>query len=113
MFFPAWYLTNIAGKNPSLLSPQNLLVTQEIGVSVIALSLATFITASQPVRHYPVILMNYVVGLGSVVVTLYHISRSTGAQEWSHVATVLLMLAVLTALYPWRELAAEIGVRKP
>jgi hypothetical protein len=112
VFFPAWYLSNIAGKDPSLLTPQNLLVTQEIGVSAIALSLATFIAAAQPVRHYPVILMNYVIGLGSVAVTLNHILVRHASEEWGHVATVLLLLAILTVLYPWKQLATEIGIVK-
>lgn len=108
VFFPAWYLQNIAGKDPALLTPQNLLVTQEIGVSVIGLSVATFIAAAAPVRHYPVILANYVVGLGSVGVTLYHILVRQASQEWGHVAIVLVLMAILTALYPWKEL---IGAR--
>ncbi len=108
VFCPAWYMRYIAGKDPSLLTPQNLLVTQDIGATVMGVSIATFLAASNPLRHYPVILMNIVIGLCSLGVVLYHILVRQASQEWGHVWTVGIMLAILIALYPWKELKSEL-----
>lgn len=104
IFYPKWYLTEIAGKDPGLLNAQNLLMVNEIGVSIIGISIATFIAASKPVKYYPIILMNFIIGLGSIGVTLYHILVRRASQEWGHIFTVLIMLLILAILYPWKEL---------
>jgi len=103
IFFPEWYLTVIAGKDASLLTPQNVLTVNEIGVTSLAVGTATWLAAKDPVKHYPVIVLIYLAGLGSIGVTLYHILVRRASQEWGHVLTVAVMLALLTALYPWQQ----------
>ncbi len=106
VFFPEWYLVHIAGKDPTLLTPQNLLMVNEIGVSVIAISVATWIAARDPVKHFPVILLNFIIGAGSIGVTLYHILVRQASQEWGHIFTVLVMLGIIAVLYPWKALVS-------
>lgn len=109
IFFPDWYMEFIAGSDPKLLSPAHLLALNEIGVSIVAVSIATWIASSRPVKYFPVILINYLIGLGSAGVTLYHILVRRASQEWPHIYTVLIMLTILTVLYPWKELRQELS----
>lgn len=105
IFFPKWYLTVIAGKSPSLLTPQNLLSTNEIGVLTIGMGVATFLAARDPLKNFPVIAAVYVSALGSTSATLYHILIRQASQEWGHIVTVLVLLGILTWLYPWNKLS--------
>ncbi len=113
IFFPAWYIEVMAGGDPKQLETTiNLLGMNEIGVSVIALSIAIWIAAAKPVRHYLIILMSYIIGIGSMSVTLYHILVRKASQEWEHIIIVAVMLIILSILYPWKELKQDLSGKK-
>jgi hypothetical protein len=104
LFFPVWYLENIAHKPASFLTPQNILLVNEIGGLALAMGIVMWIAAKQPVKNFAVIVMFYLAGLSSLSVTLYHILVRQASQEWSHVIMLVVLLAILTLLYPWGEL---------
>ena len=106
-FFPKWYAIEIAKKDPSIITNDTILMINEIGIAVLALSIATWIAASKPVKHFPVILMIYINGIGSIIATLYHILIRQASSEWSHVFTLFFLLLIMTILYPWKELRNE------
>lgn len=104
LFYPKWYLTVMAGKPIEILTADNILIVNEIGISVSALALVTFIIASKPVKNFAVIAINYLVGIGSMLVTAYNIIVYKESSEWAHIGIVLALLLIMTFLYPWKEL---------
>lgn len=103
LFFPEWYLRTIAGKSPDILTIQNRLMVNEIGVMSLAMGIATWLASKDPIRNFNIIIMMIITGIGSISVTLYHILIRQASQEWSHVFTVLLQLIIIGILYPWKE----------
>lgn len=104
LFYPEWYLTVMAGKSVDILTENNILIVNEVGISITALALVTLLIAHKPVKNFAVIAINYLVGIGSILVTGYHIIIRKASNEWPHILIVLCLLLFMTLLYPWKEL---------
>ena len=103
IFFPKWYLENIAHKDASVLTPDLVLSANEIGVFAVALSAVLFAVSRNPRRHFPVILIFCLNALGSAAVTAFHILVRNASGEWMHIFIVILLLLPLAFLYPWKS----------
>ncbi len=103
LFYPAWYMTTIAGKDPAMLTTFNILLVNEIGVMALAAGVVTLLASFNPVKNFNISVLLILMGLGSMGVTLYHILVRQASQEWGHIITVLAQLVVLAILYPWKE----------
>jgi hypothetical protein len=104
LFFPKWYLRSVGmtelAKNPGPV----LIFMNEIGVLTIGVGFATILASRNPVKNLAIILMLYVISLGSIGTSIYHIVvNHTATGEWSTVIIISLQLIVLTALYPWKK----------
>lgn len=105
LFFPGWYLRSI-GLTGLVANPgPTLLFMHEIGVLTLGVGLVTWLAAGDVVKNFAVIVMLYVVGVGSIATSLYHILfQGMASGEWVTVAVIVIQLALLTALYPWKVL---------
>ena len=105
LFFPAWYLRSIGADVTRADDPLVLLFMNEIGVLVLGLAIATWIAASDPLRHVALILVLMAVGVGSVCVSLWHVLvKGFAFGEWTTIVAIGIQLGVVTALYPWSRL---------
>lgn len=105
LFFPQWYFHSIGGSGLVMEQRFVLLFMNEIGILILGISFATFLAALDPIRNFAIVLMLYVVSLGSILVSLVHICFLHMAQgEWVTVSVLAVQLALLTILYPWRAL---------
>jgi hypothetical protein len=110
LFFPGWYLRSIGLAELAADPGPTLLFIHEIGVLALGIGLVTWPAADDVIKNFAVIVMLYVVGLGSVATLLYHILfQSTASGEWVTVAVLVIQLVLLTVLYPWKELRKEQG----
>jgi len=70
----------------------------------VGIASASWLAASNPVKNKVVIQMLYIVGIGSILVFLYHIIfQDYSSRVWFNVIFVAVELILLTALYPWKE----------
>ena len=104
IFFPKWYLVSVADKDPNLLNVDTLLWVNEIGVSTIGVGIVTILAAFNPVRHYGIIVLLFILGVGSVSATLVQILVRQASNEWEFIAMVVVQLTLLALLYPWGAL---------
>jgi hypothetical protein len=105
LFFPAWYLRSIGADVARANDPLVLLFMNEIGVLVLGLAIATWIAASDPLRHAALVLVLMAVGVGSVCVSLWHILvKGFAFGEWTTVVAIGVQLALVAGLYPWSRL---------
>jgi hypothetical protein len=107
LFFPKWYLASVGmtglAKNPG----PALIFMHEIGILTLGIGLVTMLAARDPIKNFSVIVMLYVVSVGSVATSLYHILvNHTASGEWTTVVLIAVQLVILTALYPWSRLKA-------
>ncbi len=110
LFFPGWYLRSIGLVDLAADPGPTLLFMHEIGVLTLGIGLVTWLAASDVVRNFAIIAMLYVVGLGSVATSLYHILfQNMASGEWVTVAVIMIQLTLLTTLYPWKALWREQG----
>jgi hypothetical protein len=105
LFFPKWYLASVGmtelAKNPGPV----LIFMHEIGILTLGIGLITMLAARDPVKNFSVIVMLYVVSLGSIATSLFHILvKHTASGEWTTVVIISVQLVILTALYPWSGL---------
>jgi hypothetical protein len=67
--------------------------------------IATLLAAFNPVKNIAIIITLYVVSLGSIAVSAYHIVfNNTASGEWMTIAVISAQLIIVTILYPWKEL---------
>jgi hypothetical protein len=105
LLFPAWYLRSIGADPARAADPLVLLFMNEIGVLVMGLAVATWIAASDPVRHVALVVVLYAVGVGSVAVSLWHVLvKGFAFGEWSTIVAIAAQLVIVSILYPWRRL---------
>ena len=91
---------NELAKNPGPI----LIFMHEIGVLTLGIGVATMLAAKDQIRNFAIILMLYVVSLGSIGTSLYHILFfHVASGEWTTIAVIALQLAILTFLYPWKN----------
>jgi hypothetical protein len=96
-------MTDLA-KNPGPV----LIFMHEIGILTLGIGLVTMLAARDPVKNFSVIVMLYVVSVGSVATSLYHILvNHTASGEWATVVIIAVQLVILTALYPWSKLRTQ------
>jgi hypothetical protein len=105
LFWPAWYLRSIGADAARATDPLVLLFMNEIGVLVLGLAVATWIAASDPVRHVALVLVLCAVGVGSVCVSLWHVLvKGFAFGEWTTIVAIGVQLAVVAGLYPWSRI---------
>jgi hypothetical protein len=108
LLFPGWYLRSIGRSPAELENGLVVLLMGEIGILSIGMAVATWILASDPARHLALLIVLYVVGAGSILVSLCHMAFGRGADgEWTTVVAIFLQLAVVTFLYPWPRRGAQ------
>jgi hypothetical protein len=109
LFFPGWYLRSI-GLNELAANPgSSLLFIHEIGILTLGIGIATWLAANDPIKNIAIIVMLYVVSLGSIATSLFHIFyHKVAAGEWTTVMIISVQVVILTVLYPWRELRKRI-----
>jgi len=77
----------------------------EIGVLSLGMALATWLLARDPIRNGILIFVLYFVALGSAGLSAYHILTSNlPPGEWFTVISIFVQLAMVSWLYPWKEL---------
>jgi hypothetical protein len=102
LFFPGWYLESIGMKALASDPGEVLIFLHEIGVLAVGFGIATILAARDPVKHFAIIVVLYVVGVGSVLTSLYHILfQGMASGEWATVVLITIQLVLLTILYPW------------
>jgi hypothetical protein len=108
LFFPQWYLRSV-GLNALAENPGSVTVfLNEIGVLTIGLGTATILASFDPVRNFAVIIVLYLVAVGSMLVSLYHISSgSMAAGEWITIAIIFVQTVILSLLFPWSRLRMQ------
>jgi hypothetical protein len=112
--FPAWYLRSIGADPTRASDPLVLLFMNEIGILVLGLAMATWIAASDPLRHVALIVVLYTVGVGSMAVSLWHVLVEGFAfGEWTTIVAIGAQLGIVSALYPWPRLRAGPGGVRP
>lgn len=110
LFFPRWYLQSIDMTELAANPGESLIFIHEIGVLTLGIGIATWLAATNPVRHFFIIVMLYVVGLGSIATSMYHIFFYEAARgEWTTVAIIAVQVVLVTILYPWREIIGKKG----
>lgn len=110
LFFPSWYLRSIGLVELAADPGPTLLFMHEIGVLALGIGLVAWLAAGDVVKNFAVIVMLYVVGLGSAATSLYHILfQGMASGEWVTVAVIVIQLVLLTVLYPWKALRCEQG----
>ena len=104
IFFPRWYLNSV-GMTETANNPGSVLIfMNEIGVLTLGVGFATILAARNPLKNLAIILMLYIISLGSVGTSLYHIlclHAATG--EWTTIVIIGTQLIILTALFPWNQ----------
>jgi len=105
LFFPHWYLQSV-GMQTLASNPGNVLIfMHEIGILTIGIGLATILTAFNPVKNIVIIVALYVISIGSIMTSLYHILyKGVATGEWMTVIIISVQLIILSVLYPWKEL---------
>jgi len=108
LFFPRWYLKSV-GMNDLAANPGPVLIfMNEIGILTLGIGLATILAARDPIKNFSIILMLYVVSIGSVSTSLYHIVVNHNATgEWTTIIVIMVQLIVVTALFPWKKLNSK------
>jgi len=109
IFFPEWFLTSVANKDLSLLNVHTVFWVNEIGIFVIGIGIVTILAAFNPIKHYAIIILLFIVGFGCVGATLFQILVRHASDEWSQVAIIIGQLSILAILYPWTALKLSIG----
>jgi hypothetical protein len=105
LFFPAWYLRSVGMTILADDPGQSLIFIHEIGVLTFGMGIATLLAAFNPVKNIAIIITLYVVSLGSIAVSAYHIVfNNTASGEWMTIAVISAQLIIVTILYPWKEL---------
>jgi len=105
LFYPRFYLRsvgiNFSGENLD----KALLFINEIGVLAIGVGVATILAAVNPLKNIAIIISLYIVGLGSMIISSYHILfKGISSGEWLTVTTIGVQMLIVTLLYPWKEL---------
>ncbi len=105
LFFPSWYLQSIGltelAENPG----DTLIFLHEIGVLDVGMGIATILAARDPVKNFAIIVVLYIAGMGSVLISLYHILfGGIASGEWVTVCVISVQMILLTILYPWGSL---------
>jgi uncharacterized membrane protein len=105
LFFPQWYLQSV-GLSALALNPGSTTVfLHEIGILTVGTGLAAILASFDPIKNIAIIIVLYVVGIGSMFVSLLHIIYgSMGAGEWITILVIAIQMALLTFFYPWSEL---------
>jgi hypothetical protein len=108
LFFPQWYLNSV-GMTELAANPAPVLIfMHEIGILTLGVGIATWLASLNPVRNFHIIVMLYVIAVGSMGTSLYHILVHRSATgEWVTVAVLLAQLIILTLLYPWKKAVAS------
>ncbi len=108
LFFPGWYLGSIGLTDLAADPGETAIFLHEIGVLAAGMGLATILAARDPIKNFAIIVVLYAVGIGSVLVSLYHILfQGMAAGEWATVILISAQLILLTVLYPWREVRRQ------
>jgi hypothetical protein len=108
LFFPAWYLRLIGADGARAADPLVLLFMNEIGILVLGLAIATWIAASDPLRHVALIGVLYAVGVGSMAASLWHVLvKGFAFGEWTTIVAIGAQLGIVTGLYPWPRLKCQ------
>ena len=104
LFWPGWYLWSVGMVELATDPGESLIFIHEIGILTLGIGFATWLAARDPIKHLSIIAMLYVVGLGSIAVSLYHmLSLGTASGEWLTVGIISAQMVLLTILYPWKD----------
>lgn len=106
LFFPQWYFSSIGGNGLIQDDRYALLFMNEIGILTLGVGAATWLASYDPVKDRNIIITLYVVAVGSLCVSLYHILfQAVAPGEWATVIVLLVQLIILTVLSPWKRSA--------
>jgi hypothetical protein len=105
LFFPQWYLRSIGLSVLASEPGETLLFLHEIGILAIGIGIATILAAWNPIRNFAIIIVLYILGIGSMAVSLYHILfQNMASGEIVTVVIIGIQMLLLTFLFPWRDL---------
>lgn len=108
LFWPSWYLRSVGMVELAANPGKSLIFIHEIGILTLGIGVATWLAARDPIRHLSIIILLYIVGLGSIAVSLYHIlSQGTASGEWLTVGIISTQMVLLTVLYPWKDILRQ------
>lgn len=105
IFFPKWYLNSIGVTNLDIHKGFALLTMNKIGILTFGIAIATFWAASDPIKNFAIIIMIYIISIGSILVSAYHlIMKSFTGYECLTIIIIFIQLFLITILYPWQKL---------
>jgi uncharacterized membrane protein len=105
LFFPKWYLQSVGLADLSLNPGSTVVFLNEIGILAVGMGLATILASFDPVKNIAIIIVLYIVGIGSIMVSLIHIIMGNMASgEWITIILLSIQIILLSILYPWTEL---------
>lgn len=104
LFFPRWYLNSV-GMNELAQNPETVAIfMNEIGILTLGVGVATWLLSNKPKENIAIVIMLYIIGIGSISVSLYHVLvNKIASGELITVSAILFQLVVLTVLYPWKN----------
>ena len=105
ILFPEWYLQSVGLVDLSRNPGSTTVFLNEIGVLTIGTGVASILAALNPIGSIYIIIMLYINGIGSIIVSLYNIiiGKMTSG-EWTTIIIIIVQMILLTILYPWKEL---------
>ncbi len=105
ILFPEWYLQSVGLVELSRNPGSATVFLNEIGVLTIGSGVASILAALNPGANIFIIIMLYINGIGSIIVSLYNIiiGKMTSG-EWTTIIIISIQMLLLTILYPWKEL---------
>jgi hypothetical protein len=105
LFFPLWYLRSVGIDVAAANLEETFLFLHEIGVLAIGIGVATILAANNPIKNIAIIVTLYVISVGSMLTSSYHILfKGTAGGEWMTVAIIAAQVIIVTLLYPWEDL---------
>jgi hypothetical protein len=105
LFFPEWYLQSVGLSTLALNPGSTIVFLNEIGVLAIGMGLASILASYDPIKNFAIIVVLYVDGIGSMMVSLYHIMAGSMAKgEWITIILIAVQIILLSIFYPWSEL---------
>lgn len=110
LFYPKLYYDIIGIKDIDVTGGLALAATNEIGILALGIAWATWLLASEPVKNKAIIKVIYFVSIGSIAVFSYHMLFNGFPKGWLiNTFLIVLQLAVITILYPWKESQLKSG----
>ncbi len=109
ILFPEWYLQSVGLVDLSRNPGSTTVFLNEIGVLTIGSGVASILAALNPRANIYIIIMLYINGIGSIIVSFYNIiiGKMTSG-EWTTIIIISIQMILLTILYPWKELKKTI-----